>query len=247
MNAPRPRVTVVDDHSLFAESLVIALQGQGVVAQAVVPNGSMMSPAQLERALLQRRPDLALSDLDLGGAFDGMRLVPALTSAGVAVVVITGSADPARMGQALSHGALVVLSKAAPFSVIIETVRRIRDGLPVMSRQERQRLLDAWRESAGADRELRRRFDQITRREGEVLGLLMDGRQVSEIARGRFVSESTVRTQVKSVLAKLQVSSQLSAVGLAHRLGWRPPGDHPTSRPARPTTLEDSEPRAVTG
>jgi hypothetical protein len=55
----------------------------------------------------------------------------------------------------------------------------------------------------------------------------MAGQQVSEIARSRFVSESTVRTQVKSVLAKLQVRSQLSAVGLAHAVGWCPPaGDH---------------------
>jgi DNA-binding NarL/FixJ family response regulator len=37
------------------------------------------------------------------------------------------------------------------------------------------------------------------------------------------VAEATVRTQVKSILAKLEVSSQLAAVGLAHRVGWRPP------------------------
>jgi DNA-binding NarL/FixJ family response regulator len=37
------------------------------------------------------------------------------------------------------------------------------------------------------------------------------------------VSEATVRTQVKAILAKLQVTSQLAAVGLAHKVGWRPP------------------------
>jgi DNA-binding NarL/FixJ family response regulator len=63
----------------------------------------------------------------------------------------------------------------------------------------------------------------MTRREAEVLGQLMAGKQVSEIARLRFVSESTVRTQVKSILAKLGVNSQLTAVGLAHKLGWQPP------------------------
>ena len=53
-------------------------------------------------------------------------------------------------------------------------------------------------------------------------------RQVSEIARRSFVSESTVRTQVKSVLGKLQVNSQLTAVGLAYRARWRAPGAHGT-------------------
>jgi len=116
-----------------------------------------------------------------------------------------------------------VISKAVLFDVILDTVRRVGDGLPVMSREERQQLLDAWRESSAEEAEIRRRFEQITRREAEVLGLLMAGQQVNEIASSRFVSESTVRTQVKSVLAKLQVRSQLSAVGLAHRIGWSPP------------------------
>ncbi len=92
-----------------------------------------------------------------------------------------------------------------------------------MRRERRAELLQIHRESMAAQRSVRERFDQITRREAEVLGLLMGGHQVSEIARTRFVSESTVRTQVKSILAKLQVSSQLTAVGLAHQVGWKAP------------------------
>jgi DNA-binding NarL/FixJ family response regulator len=60
-------------------------------------------------------------------------------------------------------------------------------------------------------------------REAEVLGELMLGHRVSEIARTRRVSESTVRTQVKAILAKLQVTSQITAVGLAHQIRWEPP------------------------
>ena len=55
-----------------------------------------------------------------------------------------------------------------------------------------------------------------------MLRQLMQGHQVREIARLNVVSEATVRTQVKSILAKLEVSSQLAAVGLAHEAGWRP-------------------------
>ena len=60
-------------------------------------------------------------------------------------------------------------------------------------------------------------------RESEVLGHLMKGRAVREIAGLSVVSEATVRTQVKSILAKLEVSSQLAAVGLAHEIGWQAP------------------------
>ena len=94
-----------------------------------------------------------------------------------------------------------------------------------MPRAERDELLSAYRRATESTREFRRRFAAMTRREAEVLGQLMAGKQVSEIARMRFVSESTVRTQVKSILAKLGVNSQLTAVGLAHKLSWQPPAD----------------------
>jgi DNA-binding NarL/FixJ family response regulator len=60
-------------------------------------------------------------------------------------------------------------------------------------------------------------------REREVLAHLMKGRTVREIAVSGVVSEATVRTQVKAILAKLDVTSQIAAVGLAHQVGWRPP------------------------
>ena len=66
------------------------------------------------------------------------------------------------------------------------------------------------------------RLSLLTPREGAVLGHLMKGHTVREIAIHSYVSEATVRTQVKSILSKLQVSSQIAAVGLAHRVGWRP-------------------------
>nr|WP_277602133.1 LuxR C-terminal-related transcriptional regulator [Nocardioides sp. KC13] len=69
--------------------------------------------------------------------------------------------------------------------------------------------------------ETRRRLAQLSRRESQVLEHLMDGLTVGEIAKLRVVSEATVRTQVKSILAKLGVSSQIAAVSLAHKAEWR--------------------------
>ena len=104
------------------------------------------------------------------------------------------------------------------------TVRRLNQGLPVMDRDEREDLLQAWHKERQEHQELRTRLGRLTAREREVLGHLMEGHTVRDIARISVVSEATVRTQVKSILAKLEVSSQLAAVGLAHTVGWRPPG-----------------------
>jgi two-component system nitrate/nitrite response regulator NarL len=63
-------------------------------------------------------------------------------------------------------------------------------------------------------------FEQLTRRERQVLLALMRGATAREISRESYVSLPTVRSQIRSILLKLGVSSQLSAVVLAYRSGW---------------------------
>src|SRR5262249_2166519 len=104
---------------------------------------------------------------------------------------------------------------------------RLLKGLPVMSREERARLLDAWAKQREGNEQLWDMFDQLTLRESEVLGLLMQGHTVREVARHSSTAETTVRSHVKAILAKLEVSSQLAAVGLAYQIGWRAPFDLP--------------------
>ena len=217
------RVAVVDDHVVFAEAMVVALAGRGYDAWCVPPTTRPPAVASLITRVLERRPDVVLLDLDLGEAGDGKELLARLADRSLDVVVVTGNSDPVQIGAALAAGAKTVISKSLPLEQILDTLMRLRDGLPAMSRQERERLLARGREEDEFEREVKARFDLLTNREGEVLGQLMAGRQVSEIARRSFVSESTVRTQVKSVLSKLQVNSQLTAVGLAYRANWRAP------------------------
>ena len=92
---------------------------------------------------------------------------------------------------------------------------------------ERTELLEAWDRQRAGHEDLWAKFDRLSLRESEVLGLLMQGHSVREIADNGHTAESTVRTQVKAVLAKLEVSSQLAAVVLAYQIGWRAPVDWP--------------------
>jgi two-component system, NarL family, nitrate/nitrite response regulator NarL len=215
------RVAVVDDHALFGEAMVVALTDCGYDAWCVAPTGP-----SLAAQVLAGEPDVVLLDLDLGDTGDSDDLLARLSNRSVDVVVVTGNSDPVQIGAALTAGAKTVISKSLPLEQILDTLARLRDGLPVMSKDERERLLARGRAESAFERDVKARFDLLTTREAEVLGQLMAGRQVSEIARRGFVSESTVRTQVKSVLSKLQVRSQLTAVGLAYRAQWRPPSDN---------------------
>jgi two-component system nitrate/nitrite response regulator NarL len=209
------RVTIVEDHVLFAEALDVALTLEGHQVRRVSINDDALPAGHLFEEILRSRPHVVLLDLNLGAHANGACLVQPLTQVGIAVIVVTGSIDRSRWGEVLSYGARTVLPKSAPLNTILSTIRLIGEGRKVLAREERDRLLACFHEERGRMLDSRARLDSLTSREREILEHLTNGEQVREIARSSFVSEATVRTQVKSILAKLGVSSQLAAVSVA--------------------------------
>ncbi len=216
------RIVILEDHTLFAESLDLALTVEGYDVRRIVLDGETTAATALAAAT-RLRPRIVLLDLDLGRLGDGVRLVAPLAKTGASVVVVTASDDQSRWGHCIARGARKVLSKSRPLNETLATVRKINQGASVMDVEERERLLAAWQSEHARTGDLFSRLERLTGREQQVLGSLMEGRTVREISRSSVVSEATVRTQVKSILAKLEVSSQLAAVGVAHRVRWRPP------------------------
>ncbi|MFC6286287.1 LuxR C-terminal-related transcriptional regulator [Nocardioides sp. GCM10027113] len=218
------RILIIEDHTLFAESLELALSMEGYDVRRLPVQENHLTQGALLSSVVRLHPRIVLLDLDLGHLGDGVRLIAPIARSGAHVVVVTASPEKGRWGECLRYGARKVLSKARPLNEIMATVRRLNQGLPVMDREEREDLLQAWHRERQHQQELRTRLQRLTNREREVLGHLTEGHTVRDIARISVVSEATVRTQVKSILAKLEVSSQLAAVGVAHAVGWRPPG-----------------------
>jgi DNA-binding NarL/FixJ family response regulator len=221
---PSTRVLIIEDHTLFAESLELALSLEGYdVRRLALPEvgGSM---ATLRSTALRASARIALLDLDLGRFGDGMSLIAPLARSGTNVVVVTGSMDRGRWGACVRQGARKVVPKVSPLQETLSTVRRLHQGLPVMTSAELESLLAAYRSTRMITDDMRRRLDLLTPRERQVLACLIEGENVRAIAKRGVVSEATVRTQVKSILAKLEVSSQLAAVGMAHHVGWQATG-----------------------
>ncbi|CAM3581446.1 LuxR C-terminal-related transcriptional regulator [Nocardioides zeicaulis] len=215
------RVLIIDDHVLFAESLELALSLEGYDVRRLELPGEGGSMATIRSLALRANPRTVFLDLDLGRFGDGVNLVAPLAKAGINVVVLTASEELGRWGGCMRLGARRVLPKSGALQQALATVRRLHQGLPVVNRDELERLLDAWSRERRAHDDLRRRLDLLTPRERQVLGALIEGRTVREISHVSVVSEATVRTQVKSILNKLEVSSQLAAVGMANQVGWR--------------------------
>jgi len=225
------RITIVEDHALFAEALDVALTLEGHEVQRVSLDEHGLRGVDLFEAIIRTRPRIVLLDLNLG-SMNGATVVQPLTAAGVAVVVVTASADQARWGEVLSHGARTVLPKSAPLNTILASIRLIAKGKRVLPREERERLLAQFHQQRARAMDVRARLESLTPREQQILDHLINADSVRDIARKSFVSEATVRSQVKSILRKLGVSSQLGAVSLAIRAGRDPGGQSPRIRSA---------------
>ncbi|WP_338037432.1 response regulator transcription factor [Nocardioides zeae] len=217
------RTVIVEDHQLFAEALEIAMTMEGYDVRRLAAPDETVSVARLVSSVLRHQPRIVLLDLDLGGFGDGVRVINPIARAGANVVVVTAALDQARWGECVWHGARQVLPKTRPLNEILAVVRRLSQGLTVMDTDERERLLRAWHSQRLVLHRHRERLDRLTPRERQVLQGLVGGLRVREIADARVVSEATVRTQVKSILAKLEVSSQIAAVGMARSARWEPP------------------------
>lgn len=209
-------VLIVDDHELFSTSLRIALRGHNVDAHQVKPTSR---EAILVRAA-EITPGLVVLDLDLGRCGDGTLmhgsdLVAELSDLGWKVLIVSGS-KAMRQGTAAAvvAGAIGALSKSSSFDALLHTVVKAATGRPVMTKAEYNAWVVCDREHQAQKLDRLRKLERLSRREREVLQMLADGHRAATIKEKSTVSMTTVRSQIASILAKLEVNSQLEAVAV---------------------------------
>jgi DNA-binding NarL/FixJ family response regulator len=210
------RLLLVDDHKLLADTLQAALCMAGFDTE-VAPCGTA---AEVLAAAADLRPSLVVLDLELDAAGHGCDLVGPLRALGADVVVLTGTTDRIELARCLEAGALGVVSKADGFAGVLAHIRRAAAGESVTPVNDRMQLLTELDASRRADQRRRAPFEKLSEREREVLRMIVEGEQAAAIAKASYVSLATVRTQIRSILMKLAVTSQVAAVALARQHGW---------------------------
>lgn len=213
------RVLVVEDHGLLADSLSAALRLEGY--EVGVP------PRLDDRAVLAEaetfQPHVTLLDLHLDDHATSLGLIPRLRDAGSSVVMVTSERARVALAECVEAGAIGLVDKGAPFEDLLRTVHDVARLRTVLSRNERDELLATLRDHRRTEASRLAPFEQLTPRECDVLTGIIDGLAVEAIAERNFVAVATVRSQIRSVLSKLGVRSQLAAAAVARAAGWKPP------------------------
>lgn len=218
--AAEMRLVMIEDHELLAQSLQAALTAENIEVVRVWSDDR----EELLKEALKAAPGLLLLDYNLGTRIGtALGIIAPLKDAGLEVVMLTGITDPIVLAECLEEGAIGVIDKSVSFDDLLGRIHTVLDGGALMTRHEREEMLSRLRvHRAARDRELRA-FNELTARESEVLGALMDGKSADRIAEESVVSVATIRTQIRSILSKLGVNSQLAAVARAQQVRWRPP------------------------
>jgi DNA-binding NarL/FixJ family response regulator len=208
------RILIVDDHPLTRDALAGLLGANGFDVVGEASGG--------EEAIGQARslqPDLVLLDLSMPD-MDGLAALPRIRDAApdAEVVVLTASEDEGNLLGAIRAGAAGYLLKSEPPDRIVGFLRGIAQGEAALSGAVARRLLDQVREGGHREEAVPESIAQaLSARELEVLLLLDQHLGTDEIAKRLFISEHTVRSHVKSLLAKLAVSSRRDALEKLNR------------------------------
>ncbi len=218
-----PRLVIVEEHAAVADVLDAGLWGRYRV-RSVITTGHRSAAATVAAAR-SARPDVAIVAVRPGPFVDGERVMSGLHAAGVPVVALSTvdlDDDPVHWGRCLLAGAVGLLPKTANLADLTGMLDQVLSHRSPLSPALAERLREA-AIRADVDDECwtaRKRLDGLSCRERDVLCKLVSGRSPAEIAREDFVAEATIRTQIKSILAKLEVRSQLGAVAVVRRAGW---------------------------
>ncbi|SEL72523.1 response regulator [Nonomuraea pusilla] len=200
------RIVLVDDHPVVRSGLRAMLAGQPdfeLVEEAATGEAGVEAAGRL-------RPDVVLMDLQLGPGIHGSEATRRIAELdGPRVLVLTTFDTDADIVAAIEAGATGYLLKDAPPEELHAAIRSAAAGASALAPSVASRLLGRVRAPAAT----------LSPRELEVLGHVAAGMSNRQISRLMFLSETTVKTHLVHIYAKLGVDSRTAAVAAATRRG----------------------------
>jgi DNA-binding NarL/FixJ family response regulator len=194
---------IVDDHEVVREGLRLSLSRASYIRVIGEASDGESAVALTER----RRPDVVIMDVRMPG-MDGLEATKAITEKvpETAVLIFTAYSERSLLSRGLESGAKGYILKEAPHQTLLRAIEKVASGEGYVD----PALMPAFLTGKGRD-------EMLTGREREILQLLADGMSNADVAKKLFISQETVKSHVRHILAKLEADTRTHAVAIALR------------------------------
>jgi DNA-binding NarL/FixJ family response regulator len=211
-------VCIIEDHALVRSGLRMLIEnhaGMRVVGEA-------SNRAEAFKVGKANPPDIFILDLDLKHE-NGLDFLPELISTfkSSRVLVVTASTDAEAHQRAIKAGGLGLVLKEQASEVLLTAIGKLHAGEAWLSPALTAAVLSKIPGSPDDSEE--RKIASLTKREREIILLIAQGFKRTQIAEKLFISETTVRNHLTSILYKLKLSDRFELVFYAFRHGLAKP------------------------
>jgi two-component system NarL family response regulator len=210
------KLLLVDDHSLFLQSLKMLLSTRGYEVAGTASNGT--------EALKQARllsPDLILMDIEMPGC-DGLtatRLIKAEMPQ-IKIVMLTVSATDENLFEAIRSGASGYLLKSQSADRFLEMVAQIeRDGVALPPELAARLLEEFARQAQHVEQPAQETPTDLSARQLEILTMIAQGQTYAQAAEALHLSEATIRYHMGQILERLHLRNRTQVIAYAARHG----------------------------
>jgi DNA-binding NarL/FixJ family response regulator len=213
MDVPeKPRVVIADDHAATRVGVRLALENGGFLVCAEEETG----PGAVAAAL-RDPPDVCLLDVDMPGG--GIEAAAEIRSRlpQTETVMLSAAENDDELFAALEAGASGYLLKEMNPAQLSNALHGVLRGEAALPRALTARLISEFRTRSRQPSLTRPSTNDLTSREWEVLDCLREGMPTHRIAEQLFITDTTVRRHVSSILRKLNAQTRDAAVAVAAR------------------------------